>query len=96
MTSQGSAGAARGLITHSVWVSLQPHWESRSANIWHFKADRHRDRRLGWECGGARGKGREPQTEGDEDVLVPKPEEAPQPPEVIPSPPSDEEVPCTS
>ena len=35
-------------------------------------------------------------TEGDEDVLVPKPEEAPQPLEVIPSPPSDEEVPCTS
>lgn len=35
-------------------------------------------------------------TEGDEDVLVPKLDEAPQGLEVIPSPPSDEEVPCTS
>lgn len=65
------------MINHSVWLSLQPHRESRSANIWHFKADRHRGqqsavgtwRRLGKEQGAP--------GQGDEDVLVPKPDEAP-------------------
>ena len=84
------------MIKHSVWVSLQPHWESRSANIWHFKADGRRGRQSGVGTWRRLGKEQGATGQGDEDALVPKPDEAPRELEVVPSPPSDEEDPRTS